>query len=100
PNAGFSTGDAINAIEEVAAEMLPASYTYEYSGLTREEINASGQTSLAMVEHLFREIGGSGPTQQLHLFGLPIGTDRDHQRIQGGLVDFLLGHLCRPIGKF
>ncbi len=46
PNAGFSTGDAINAIEEVAAEMLPASYTYEYSGLTREEINASGQTSL------------------------------------------------------
>ncbi|PKA98107.1 HAE1 family hydrophobic/amphiphilic exporter-1 [Flavobacteriaceae bacterium MAR_2009_75] len=45
PNTGFSTGDALTAIEEVAAEVLPNSYTYEYSGLTREE-SASGSTTI------------------------------------------------------
>ncbi|WP_159517595.1 efflux RND transporter permease subunit [Sunxiuqinia indica] len=44
PNAGFSTGDAINAVEEVAAETLPPGYTYEFSGLTREEIASGNQT--------------------------------------------------------
>lgn len=44
PNTGYSTGDAINAIQEVAAEQLPTGYTYEFSGLTREEI-ASGSSS-------------------------------------------------------
>ncbi len=44
-NPGFSTGDAIKAIEEVAAE-LPTSFGVDYSGLTREEVLASGQTIL------------------------------------------------------
>ncbi|WP_372757434.1 efflux RND transporter permease subunit [Mariniflexile sp.] len=44
PNDGYSSGDAINAIEEVAAETLPTGYGYEYSGLTREEISAGSQT--------------------------------------------------------
>jgi HAE1 family hydrophobic/amphiphilic exporter-1 len=44
PNEGFSTGDAIQAIEEVASQSLPIGYGYEYSGMTREEISAGGQT--------------------------------------------------------
>lgn len=44
PNKGFSTGDAIQAIEEVASKNLPIGYGYEYSGMTREEISAGGQT--------------------------------------------------------
>lgn len=49
PNVGYSTGDAINAIEEVAAQVLPTSYTYDYSGLTREESNAGSQTILIFI---------------------------------------------------
>jgi len=45
PKPGYSTGDAINAIKAVAAEKLPPSYGYDFSGLTREEI-ASGTQSL------------------------------------------------------
>lgn len=41
---GFSTGEAIKAVEEVAAQTLPVGYGYEYSGMTREEISAGGQT--------------------------------------------------------
>lgn len=37
PADGYSTGDCIKAIEEVAAETLPTGYGYEYSGMTREE---------------------------------------------------------------
>ncbi len=44
PSPGYSTGDAIKAIEEVAKETLPIGYGYEYSGMTREEISAGGQT--------------------------------------------------------
>lgn len=42
---GFSSGDAITAIQEVAKE-LPSGFDIGYSGLTREEVSASGQTSL------------------------------------------------------
>ena len=42
-NPGFSSGDAIKAVQEVAAEHLPKSYTYEFSGMTREEILAGNQ---------------------------------------------------------
>ncbi len=44
PNEGFSTGDAINAVQEVASQSLPLGYGYEFSGMTREEISAGGQT--------------------------------------------------------
>ncbi len=40
---GFSSGDAIKAVQEVAAQHLPADYTYEFSGMTREEILAGNQ---------------------------------------------------------
>lgn len=41
--AGYTSGDAIKAIEEVAKE-LPKGFGIDYSGLTREEANSSGQT--------------------------------------------------------
>jgi len=44
PKPGFSSGDAIKAVEEVAAQTLPAGYGYEFSGMTREELSAGGQT--------------------------------------------------------
>ncbi|WP_118194633.1 efflux RND transporter permease subunit [Albibacterium indicum] len=46
PNPGYSSGDAIQAIEEVAATSLPVGYAYEFSGMTREEISAGSQTLL------------------------------------------------------
>lgn len=43
-NPGFSSGDAINVVNQMAATNLPTDYTVDYSGLTREEINAGSQT--------------------------------------------------------
>ena len=43
---GFSTGEAIKAAQEVAAEMLPTGYTYDYSGLTREEAKSTNSTAM------------------------------------------------------
>ena len=44
PAPGYSTGEAITAMEEVAKDTLPVGYGYEYSGMTREEKSAGGQT--------------------------------------------------------
>ncbi|MBP3789925.1 MAG: efflux RND transporter permease subunit [Prevotella sp.] len=43
---GYSTGEAIKAAQEVAAQVLPTGYSYEYQGLTREEAKASNSTAL------------------------------------------------------
>ena len=43
---GYSSGDAIKAIEEVSQKYLPRGYAYEWSGMTKEEIGAGTQTSL------------------------------------------------------
>jgi HAE1 family hydrophobic/amphiphilic exporter-1 len=45
PKPGFSSGDAIRAVEETATKILPKGYGYEYSGMTREEMSAGGQTA-------------------------------------------------------
>ena len=37
PADGYSSGDVINAVSEVAAQTLPTGYGYEFSGMTREE---------------------------------------------------------------
>ncbi|WP_158996344.1 efflux RND transporter permease subunit [Mucilaginibacter sp. L196] len=44
PNAGYSSGDAIKAINEVAAQTLPVGYGFEYAGITREEIAGGSQS--------------------------------------------------------
>ena len=49
PNSGYTTGDAIKACEEVAAQTLPKGYGYEYSGLTRSEAESSNSTALIFV---------------------------------------------------
>jgi HAE1 family hydrophobic/amphiphilic exporter-1 len=41
---GYSSGQAIDALREVAAQVLPAGYNYEFSGLSREEISAGNST--------------------------------------------------------
>lgn len=45
PADGYTSGQAIKAVEEVAKASLPVGYTYEYSGLTREEQSSSGNTT-------------------------------------------------------
>ncbi len=42
--AGYSSGEAIEALRDVAAKVLPSDYGYEFSGLSREEINAGSST--------------------------------------------------------
>jgi len=46
PKPGYSTGNAIEAVREVAAEVLPSGYSFEFSGMTREEISSGGQSVL------------------------------------------------------
>jgi len=41
---GYSSGDAIKAVQEVAAQYLPRGYAYEWVGMTKEEISAGNQT--------------------------------------------------------
>ena len=45
PSPGFSSGDAIRAVEEIADRTLPKGFSYEWSGITREEI-ASGDQAI------------------------------------------------------
>ena len=44
PAEGYSTGDAIRAVQETAATSLPKGYGYDYGGITREENQQSGTT--------------------------------------------------------
>ena len=46
---GYSTGAAIKAAQEVAAEVLPTGYSYDYMGLTREEAKASNSTAIIFI---------------------------------------------------
>ena len=43
---GYSSGEAIQAVREVAATTLPTGYGYEFTGLTRTEANSSSSTGL------------------------------------------------------
>ncbi|MGG7550627.1 efflux RND transporter permease subunit [Chryseobacterium arthrosphaerae] len=44
PADGYSSGDAIAAVERVAKEALPRGFDIEWSGMTREEILSGNQT--------------------------------------------------------
>ena len=46
---GYSSGQAIGAIREVAAEVLPEGYGYEFGGMTREEASAQNTTTLVFI---------------------------------------------------
>ena len=46
---GYSSGQAIDAIRETAAEVLPEGYGYEFGGMTREEASSQNTTALVFV---------------------------------------------------
>jgi len=46
PADGYSTGDAIRAVQETASTSLPKGYGYDYGGITREENQQSGTTAI------------------------------------------------------
>ena len=78
-NPGYSSGDAIKAIQEVAAQHLPKTYSYEFSGMTREEILAGSQAiwvfllSLIFVYFLLSAQYESYLVPLSVLFSLPVG---------------------------
>lgn len=78
-NPGYSSGDAIAAIREVAAQHLPKTYVYEFSGMTREEIASSNQAagvfllSLIFVYFLLSAQYESYILPLSVLFSLPVG---------------------------
>lgn len=49
PKPGYSTGDAIKAIERTAQKALPRGYGYEWTGATREEIKAGDQQTYIFI---------------------------------------------------
>ena len=49
PADDYSTGQAIAAIREVTAQVLPEGYGYEFGGMTREEASAENTTTLVFV---------------------------------------------------
>jgi len=79
PNKGYGSGDAMKAISEVAAQTLPRGFGFEYSGVSREEQNASSKTiyifilSLLFVYFLLSALYESYFLPLAVLLSLPIG---------------------------
>ncbi|MGN0191203.1 MAG: efflux RND transporter permease subunit [Candidatus Cryptobacteroides sp.] len=48
PAQGYSSGDAIRAVQETARDFLPSGYGYEFSGMTREESGSTDNTMIIM----------------------------------------------------
>ena len=44
PAEGYSTGDAIRAVQETAVQALPKGFGYDFGGITREETDQGGTT--------------------------------------------------------
>ncbi|QEC40585.1 efflux RND transporter permease subunit [Pseudobacter ginsenosidimutans] len=80
PKPGYSSGQAINALREVAAQVLPAGYGYEFSGLSREEIKAGDSTvtifmiSIVFVFLFLAALYESWSVPFSVLFAVPIGA--------------------------
>jgi HAE1 family hydrophobic/amphiphilic exporter-1 len=53
PAPGYSSGDAIAAVEETASGILPRGYTFDWSGVSREEIKSGNQTLIIFMVCLF-----------------------------------------------
>ena len=79
PNPGFSTGQSLIAIQQVASKTLPAGYGFEYSGISREEESSGAQTiyifalSLLFVYLLLSALYESYLLPFAVLFSLPVG---------------------------
>ncbi len=79
PNKGYGSGEAMAAIQEVAAETLPQGYGYEFSGISREEQSGGTQAtyifilSLLFVYFLLSALYESYFLPLAVLLSLPIG---------------------------
>ncbi len=77
---GYSSGQALKALEEVAAEVLPAGYGYDFSGLSREELAAGNSTiiifslSIILVLLLLAALYESWSVPFSIMFALPLGA--------------------------
>ncbi|HEV7332326.1 MAG TPA: multidrug efflux RND transporter permease subunit [Flavisolibacter sp.] len=77
---GYSSGQAIEALKEVAAQTLPAGYGYEFSGMSREEIKAGDSSiyifalSLVFVFLFLAALYESWSIPFSVLFAVPIGA--------------------------
>ena len=49
PATGYSSGQAIQAVKEVAAQTLPTGYGFEFGGMSREESNTGNTTTIVFV---------------------------------------------------
>jgi HAE1 family hydrophobic/amphiphilic exporter-1 len=80
PKPGYSSGQAIDALREVAAEVLPTGYGYEFGGMSREEIkagNASGMIFAISVVFVFLFLAALYESWSVPfsvLFAVPIGA--------------------------
>ncbi|GAC1381229.1 MAG: multidrug efflux RND transporter permease subunit [Ginsengibacter sp.] len=80
PKAGFSSGQAINALKETAAKILPTGYGYEFSGMSSEEIKAGDSTikifaiSIIFVFLFLAALYESWSVPFSVLFAVPIGA--------------------------
>lgn len=76
---GYSSGQALQALEEVAAEVLPVGYDYDFSGLSREELKAGDSTiiifglSIVLVLLLLAALYESWSVPFSILFAIPLG---------------------------
>ncbi|HNX65273.1 MAG TPA: efflux RND transporter permease subunit [Bacteroidales bacterium] len=79
PKKGYGSGDAMNAIKEVAQQTLPQGYGYEFSGISREEQSTGSQViyvfilSLLFVYFLLSALYESYLLPLAVLLSLPIG---------------------------
>ena len=79
PNIGYSTGQSIEAINEVAANVLPPGYSFEYSGISKEEQSSGSQASiifllsLCFVYLLLSALYESYILPLAVIFSLPVG---------------------------
>jgi HAE1 family hydrophobic/amphiphilic exporter-1 len=77
--AGYATGDVLRAVEEVGATVLPDNFTYDYSGMTREEVKSGSQTymifaiCLIFVYLLLAALYESYIIPLAVIFSLPVG---------------------------
>lgn len=80
PAPGYSSGDAIAAVQEVGTGSLPANFDIDFSGLTREEISAGNQTififmlSILFVYFILAAQYESYLLPLSVLFSLPVGV--------------------------
>jgi len=79
PNKGFGSGEAMKAIQDVAAQTLPMGYGYEFSGISREEQNSGSQAvyvfilSLLFIYFLLSALYESYLLPFAVLLSLPVG---------------------------